>query len=72
MNEDREGTHFDCGLLVLAGASVLVIGVAAVLLHVGVSAGLLEKVMTWLSVPLFTYLYFLCRRWHRTKVEWVD
>jgi len=72
MNEHREGTHFDCGLLVLAGSSVLVIGVAAILLYVDVSAGLLEKVMVWLSVPWFTYLYFLCRSWHGTKVEWVD
>ena len=67
-----EGTDPSCGFFTLGLASALAIGIGAGALYLGISVDLIEKAMVVAAAPWFAYLYFLCRKMHRTKIVWTD
>ena len=67
-----EGTDFSCGVFVLSIASLLAVALAWVLAATLLSIQTVEIGMVLLSAPWFTFLYFLCRKMHRTKIIIVD
>jgi len=72
MSGFAEGTELPCGSLILGASSLAVVGVAAILLAIGVPEWALEATMVVLSVPWFTSLYLLCRWMRKTEVRFVD
>jgi hypothetical protein len=72
MNNEPEGTNFECGVLVLLLASGLGIAVVALLPLTGMSVQTIEKGMVWASIPWVAYWYLKCRKWHRTKIVFED
>ena len=72
MTNEPEGTNFQCGVFVLIIAFVLGVGLVALLLYFDTSVQVIEKWMVWTSVPWFAFWYLKCRKWHRTKIRFVD
>ncbi len=69
---EPEGTDISCGIFVLGLGAVLGLGCVLGLMFAGVSVELLEKGMVWLSVPWVAFWYLKCRKWHRTKIVFVN
>ena len=61
-----------CRLFVLALASLASIAALALMAWFGVSSRISEQLFMCVSVPWFALWYLLCRRWHRTRIVFVD
>lgn len=64
----EEGTDLTCGLFVLSAGSVLAIVALSLVIWVGAPENPVLQLMVLLSIPWFARLYFLCRKWHNTKI----
>lgn len=55
-------TTFSSLLLVHATASLFVFVVIALFLYMGISVEVIERVMVWVSIPWFIFLYLISKK----------
>ena len=67
-----EGSDASCGFFLLWIGFLVAMLVGAALLLFGMSVDGVEGLFAILSAPWFALLYLTCRKWHNTKIHFVD
>lgn len=68
-SDTPEGSDPSCAILVLATGGAVALLFLIAMARVGVADNIIDTLMAGLSVPWFSFQYFTCRKWHRTKIE---